>query len=162
MKEFSHDNLIKYYDSWYDENESYFYIAMQLCKTTLDQFIENNSHVHLRNPPQSTNVEILDILKQITEAVDYLHNRVKAGSGFSNIAHRDLKPQNILIGEKNTGRRDWVVVLADFGLSTEISNAKARSNLTRGVILRKTQPRKRHDFWFQKRQSRSFWQFSAL
>ena len=38
MKEFSHENLIKYYDSWYDEKESYFYIAMQLCKTTLNVF----------------------------------------------------------------------------------------------------------------------------
>lgn len=129
MKEFTHENLIKYYDSWYDEHESYFYIAMQLCKKTLDLFIEENLHVAMRNPPQSTNVEILDILKQITEAVDYLHNRVKAGSGFSNIAHRDLKPQNILVGEKNVGRRDWVVVLADFGLSKEISAAKARANL---------------------------------
>ena len=129
MKEFSHDNLMKYYDSWYDEKESYFYIAMQLCKTTLNVFIEDNRHIWLRDHQVSTNVEILDILKQITEGLDYLHNREKTGSGFSNIAHRDLKPQNILIGEKNTGRRDWIVVLADFGLSAEISNAKARVNL---------------------------------
>ena len=130
MKEFSHENLIKYYDSYFDEHECYFYIAMQLCRTTLDIFIEEISHVPLRDHQRSSNVEILDILKQITEGVDYLHNREKkTGSGFSNIAHRDLKPQNILIGEKNTGRRDWVAVLADFGLSTEISDAKARANL---------------------------------
>ena len=132
MKSFSHDNLIKYYDSRYDEVEGYFYIAMQYCHSTLDAFIENNTHVSMRKG-SSTNLEILDIIKQITEAIDYLHNGAKnqdgTNSGFSNVAHRDLKPQNILVGEKNAGRRDWVVVLADFGLSREMTEAKATKNM---------------------------------
>ena len=61
----------------------------------------------------------------MTEGINYLHSRVQfSDSELSNIAHRDLKPQNVLIGEKNHGHADWVVVLADFGWSKEITEPK--------------------------------------
>ena len=45
---------------------------------------------------------IQKILRQIVEAVDYLHS--------NNVFHRDLKPQNILINSNN------LIKIADFGL----------------------------------------------
>ena len=46
-------------------------------------------------------------MKQVLEAVKYMHEM--------KIYHRDLKPQNILINEKNE------IKVADFGLGREIS-----------------------------------------
>ncbi|KAF2086995.1 kinase-like protein [Saccharata proteae CBS 121410] len=58
----------------------------------------------------STNdVESAVILRQILEAVDYLHDR--------NIVHRDLKPDNILMTSTKPGAR---ILLSDFGAARSI------------------------------------------
>jgi len=51
--------------------------------------------------------EARDIVRQLVEGVDYLHNL--------GIAHRDLKPENLLCSEMDDGK--MVIKIADFGLS---------------------------------------------
>jgi len=51
-------------------------------------------------------LEARDIVRQLVEGVDYLHNQ--------GIAHRDLKPENLLCSETDSG---MVIKIADFGLS---------------------------------------------
>lgn len=54
------------------------------------------------------NINIIkDILRKILNGLNYLHN--------SNIIHRDMKPQNILVNYKN--KADLEVKIADFGWS---------------------------------------------
>jgi len=59
-------------------------------------------------------VEARDIVRQLVEGVDYLHNQ--------GIAHRDLKPENLLCCETEEG---VVIKIADFGLSKAFSGESA-------------------------------------
>jgi len=59
-------------------------------------------------------VEARDIVRQLVEGVDYLHNQ--------GIAHRDLKPENLLCSETEDG---VVIKIADFGLSKAFSGESA-------------------------------------
>ncbi|MEY4488984.1 MAG: hypothetical protein RIQ79_1492 [Verrucomicrobiota bacterium] len=56
---------------------------------------------------------ILPYLRQITEALEYAHNRAK-------IVHRDIKPANILISN------DGEVKIADFGISATLTDTATR------------------------------------
>jgi calcium/calmodulin-dependent protein kinase I len=59
-------------------------------------------------------LEARDIVRQLVEGVDYLHNQ--------GIAHRDLKPENLLCSETEHG---MVIKIADFGLSKAFSGESA-------------------------------------
>jgi len=59
-------------------------------------------------------LEARDIVRQLVEGVDYLHNQ--------GIAHRDLKPENLLCSETDHG---MVIKIADFGLSKAFSGESA-------------------------------------
>jgi len=61
-------------------------------------------------------LEARDIVRQLVEGVDYLHNQ--------GIAHRDLKPENLLCCETEHG---MVIKIADFGLSKAFSGESALS-----------------------------------
>lgn len=58
------------------------------------------------------------VFKQIVEGVNYLHQQ--------QVAHRDLKPDNILIEEKFNGTffPDFQVKLIDFGFSVSLQGQK--------------------------------------
>jgi len=60
-------------------------------------------------------MEAMDIVRQLAEGVDYLHNQ--------GIAHRDLKPENLLCSELPDGK--VVIKIADFGLSKAFSGESA-------------------------------------
>ena len=57
----------------------------------------------------------INIIIQILDALNYLHNEVK-------ICHRDLKPENMLI--KNNGKNKPIIKLIDFGTAEYIPNEK--------------------------------------
>lgn len=61
-----------------------------------------------------TELEARDIIRQLVEGVDYLHNQ--------GIAHRDLKPENLLCCESEDG---MIIKIADFGLSKAFSGESA-------------------------------------
>ena len=70
-----------------------------------------------KNPQEKLNdLYSIDIITQILEALDYLHNEMK-------ICHRDLKPENCLITFNGNDNLP-TVKLVDFGVATYIDNGE--------------------------------------
>lgn len=59
-------------------------------------------------PPLSVSAEAAEIMRDIGTAIQFLHSR--------NIAHRDVKPENLLYTSKD---KDAVLKLTDFGFAKE-------------------------------------------
>ena len=90
-----HKNIVEIYDVG-DEKNNY-YIAMEYVPgCTLKELIHKRGALHY--------VEAVDIIKQITSAIEVAHNL--------GIIHRDLKPQNIMVTDSG------VVKIADFGIAS--------------------------------------------
>ena len=77
--------------------------------------------IHLSNRRYYTEKELINILKQLCEALLFLKNKL-------NISHRDIKPQNVLVFNGD------VYKLADFGEAKEIKISK-KLNTLRGTEL---------------------------
>ena len=85
-----------------DETTNVLYILMELAKTDWEKEIKHRA----MNKNYYTEDELISIIKQLINALSYLQDK--------NIAHRDIKPQNVLIFE------DKIYKLADFGEAKEV------------------------------------------
>ena len=96
-----HPNIIKLYDIF--EDNVFIYLIMEEC--TGGEFFDRLAKRAKQNK-MYTEKDAAKILKQILQAVNYLHAH--------GVCHRDLKPENILF---STIAEDSQVKLIDFGLS---------------------------------------------
>ncbi|KAF3942333.1 hypothetical protein ABW19_dt0207679 [Dactylella cylindrospora] len=78
---------------------------------------------YLRDTPILTETEVREICFQLVSGLRYMHGR--------NFAHRDLKPNNIMIKSKPPDR--WWVKIGDFGLSKRIEGVGDASTV-KGTI----------------------------
>lgn len=109
-----HPNIIRYFHSWVsatnDENHNliaedednegecfYFHIQMEYCPSTLRTYLSGRNVVNTQ--------ECLNVVSQVVDGLCFLHANA--------IAHRDLKPDNILI---SCFSPLWVKI-SDFGLA---------------------------------------------
>ncbi|KAF8392612.1 hypothetical protein HHK36_022959 [Tetracentron sinense] len=93
----SHENIVGYYTSWF-ENEQ-LYIQMELCDCSLS--ISKSSQLFAEG-------EVLEALHQIAKALQFIHER--------GIAHLDVKPDNIYV-------KNGIYKLGDFGCATLIDRS---------------------------------------
>lgn len=101
-------NVLGFHEVFLEANET-LWLATQLCiGSCYDIFA-----VLGRSYRES---EILGVTCQLLTALEHLHKQ--------KIIHRDLKCANVLLGERGT------VVLADFGVSTDLSNSGEESCCT--------------------------------
>ena len=92
-------NLKRIEDVLYDKDNMFLLFKLMDCdlNTYISKVIKDDLNIDI----------IKDILRKILNGLNYLHD--------SNIIHRDMKPQNILINHKN--KKDLEVKIADFGWS---------------------------------------------
>ena len=111
--------LVRYYQTWFDKNNAY--IQMEYCFDNLNTVLQLKTETFKRNENKAMNsIEYFiscEIFRQITEALNYLHS-IKPEP----LIHRNLKPENILIGMSGNKR---ICKLADFGLSKFIEDCSA-------------------------------------
>ena len=99
IKNLQHGNIIKIF--YREQKEGDLWIIMEYCKYTLFEYLEKEN-------PQQTYIEA--VLIQVSSGVEYLHSK--------KLAHRDLKPDNIMIKDISTW--PWVKI-SDFGLAIDWS-----------------------------------------
>lgn len=92
-----HDNVVMLLDAF--ETQTEFVVVMEYAKGELFEVLEDD-----RSLPED---EVRSIAKQLVRALLYLHSK--------RIIHRDMKPQNILVGRNGT------VKLCDFGFARAMS-----------------------------------------
>ncbi|XP_061174418.1 serine/threonine-protein kinase ULK3-like [Saccostrea echinata] len=99
LKKLNHENIVRLEDFQWDDQ--YIYLIMEYCSGgDLSNFIRSK-----RTLPENI---LKRFLQQIAKAMQYLHE--------FNIAHMDLKPQNILL----TSHLNPTVKIGDFGFSKHL------------------------------------------
>ena len=110
----SHPNIMKIIKVQYkalDITTYSIYILMELANCDWNNEIKKRQKKNLKYSEK----EIINIIKQLTDACLYLENE--------GIAHRDIKPQNILLFNKN------IFKLADFGEAKSINDTSQECTL---------------------------------
>lgn len=113
LAKLDHPNLVRALDAFEVEDEAYIvmsYVDGQDLATVMEQ----------RGRPMEL-AEVLNISRQLLQALDYLHTQVPP------IIFRDLKPRNIMLTPE--GR----VVLVDFGISRIIEDETQTQSYLRGL-----------------------------
>ncbi len=92
----NHPNIVAAYDVVDDEEQHLHYIVMELVSgITLKNYIQRKGRLNNR--------ETIGIALQVIDGMEQAHKM--------RIVHRDIKPQNMIVGE------DGVVKVADFGIA---------------------------------------------
>ncbi|KAG7195332.1 bifunctional endoribonuclease/protein kinase ire1 [Scheffersomyces spartinae] len=124
-----HPNVVRYFCSQTSDSEKFLYIALELCKSSLEDVIEkpkNYSKTMRIQPPH-----VHSLLFQLVNGLDYLHSL--------KIVHRDLKPQNILVGDAKLGKHKSLsmvddlkirLLISDFGLCKKLDNDQSSFRAT--------------------------------
>lgn len=97
LQSLNHPHIVRFHD-WFESRDKY-YIVTQLATggELFDRICDQGKF---------TEKDATQTIRQVLEAVDYLHER--------NIVHRDLKPENLLYLTRD---HDSELVLADFGIA---------------------------------------------
>lgn len=96
----SHPNIVNIYDV--GEEDGIYYIVMEYVSGgTLKDYIRRKGKLTFK--------EAIDISLKICSAIEHAHE--------NQIVHRDIKPQNILMGEEDS------VKVADFGIARAVTSA---------------------------------------
>uniref|UniRef100_A0A7S2RIA7 Protein kinase domain-containing protein n=1 Tax=Mucochytrium quahogii TaxID=96639 RepID=A0A7S2RIA7_9STRA len=108
-KTFNHPNLVKLVGYGFECSKNRMGFIMELCDSTLDDFIHNSPNV-------CTMDMVLSVAKGIASGLAFLHGQ--------HIIHRDIKPRNVLLS-----RGYHEVKLCDFGGCINNSNTLNISEL---------------------------------
>jgi serine/threonine protein kinase len=120
----NHPNIMKIFGvcvRFLDVTTFALYVLMEMAINDWDKEIKEHLKIHKLYKEE----ELIFILKQLTSALKFMQVNKK-------IAHRDIKPQNILIFETNNKYNDYKV--ADFGEAKEVKISK-QLNTLRGTEL---------------------------
>ncbi|KAI5859583.1 hypothetical protein GGS23DRAFT_314215 [Durotheca rogersii] len=111
-----HPNVIRYFAM--SKNDSFLYIALELCQASLSDIIEKPALY--RDLAHAGEVDLPRVLLQIAHGLGFLHDL--------RIVHRDLKPQNILVTMGRDGKPRLLV--SDFGLCKKLEGGQSSFGAT--------------------------------
>lgn len=101
-----HPNIVQYFSSW--QEERHIYIQMELCDSTLTSYVERDTF-------EMSTAFLLSVCLQMSRALAHVHK--------ADVAHLDVKPDNILIVEnKQRSQGIPTLKLADFGQALQKSD----------------------------------------
>ena len=110
----NHENMIKIYNvlfKYFDMTTYLLYVLMEKAETDWNKEIESR----IKSENFYTETELIDIMKQLVNVLCYFQK--------NNMAHRDIKPQNILICKNNLYK------ITDLGEAKYINNTDELSTL---------------------------------
>ncbi|KAI1773917.1 hypothetical protein F4818DRAFT_452493 [Hypoxylon cercidicola] len=111
-----HPNVIRYFAM--SKNDSFLYIALELCQASLSDIIEKPAMY--QDLAQAGEMDLPRVLLQIAHGLGFLHDL--------RIVHRDLKPQNILATMGRDGKPRLLV--SDFGLCKKLEGGQSSFGAT--------------------------------
>lgn len=104
-----HPNIVPVHDIRVDEVGAPVIVLKRIEGDSWDALMHNEELLRERFGVDDPLVWNLEILKQVSQAIRYAHNR--------NILHRDLKPDNVMIGEFGE------VYVVDWGIALSLTEA---------------------------------------
>ena len=112
-----HPGVVRYFAR--EEDEEFVYVALELCVVTLADLVGSPvnvevgdclsmpSHTTHSQTPRVSTVSRATLLKEMCAGVAHLHEK--------HIVHRDIKPQNVLVGVKGEAK------ISDMGLGKRLN-----------------------------------------
>ncbi|XP_011192174.1 calcium/calmodulin-dependent protein kinase type 1 isoform X3 [Zeugodacus cucurbitae] len=97
LRRLAHPNIVQLLETFEDKWKVYLVMELVTGGELFDRIVEKGSY---------TEKDASDLIRQILEAVDYMHEQ--------GVVHRDLKPENLLYYSPNN---DSKIMISDFGLS---------------------------------------------
>ena len=110
-----HPNIMPVYDAGRLDDGSIYYTMLLIDHDSLADILDGLRKGHDEYVEEYTLSRLLVILKQVSQALDYAHDR--------GVIHRDIKPSNIMLGEFGEVLvMDWGLAhVSGEGVSTEMS-----------------------------------------
>ena len=116
-----HANIAQIFDLG-KVDDSYFIALEYVYGRDLRAIFDNLRKVGDKMPP----AQVCYVLMQVCEGLDYAHNKKDAQGRDLNLVHRDVSPQNVLVGYEGE------IKLVDFG----IAKAAGKASKTQAGILK--------------------------